>query len=131
MADDPHATAVLALLTADSLLTVYDGQVPDTHASTYVLVYMARHDVLGDDLGFPSSEAVVRFYAHSVGQNAAGARIVAGRVRAALLDKVPTVSGRVCWPIRHETSIPPTRNESTGELVMDQVDTYVLRSKAA
>jgi hypothetical protein len=56
------------------------------------------------------------------------ARIGAGRAQALLLDVRPTVAGRTCYPIRWEESVPPQRDESTGALVMDAVDTYVLAS---
>jgi hypothetical protein len=57
-----------------------------------------------------------------------GALAVAGRSRAALLGVTPTIAGRGCYPIVHDDSQPPQRDESTGVLVFDQIDTYTLRS---
>jgi hypothetical protein len=129
---DEHAAAILALLDADNTapaLVVYDGKVPDgsppPSSNPYVLVYFAAYDSeTNRPLTLASQRAVVRAYCHSVGGNAKAARIVADRVRVALLDVVPTVAGRKCFPIRREDSQPPQRDESTGTTVMDQIDTY-------
>jgi hypothetical protein len=72
---------------------------------------------------------VARWICHCVGGTAAGARGVAQRVRTALLDVRPTVAGLSCGPIRMEgDSQPPQRDETTGVLVMDAVETYRLRA---
>lgn len=130
MADDPHATAVLDLLRADTLLTVYDGVVGTDPPSAYVCVYFARYDDITDQLTMPSDSVVLRVYTHSVAETSMGARIVAGRVRAALMDVRPVVPGRITWPIRHEATVPPMRDESLGVAVIDMTDTYVLRTQA-
>jgi len=57
--------------------------------------------------------------------------MVADRVAAALLDAIPVVTGRTCFPIRWEDGAPPQRDEATGSTVMDVIDTYVLRSVPA
>lgn len=103
----PHAQAVLDLLRAVPNLTVYDGGgVPAEPALPYCVLFM--------DWGAERTamEAVTdlfegRAQVTSVGANALAARIVAQRVAAALLDVVPTVPGRTCWPITHEFSQPP------------------------
>lgn len=131
---DEHAAAVLALLDADNAfppLVVLDGKVPNGTVPPYVLVYFADNDPeLADStpLTGRSDRYVVRAYCHSVGDNGQAARMVADRVRAALLDVVPTVAGRQCFPIRREDGQPPQRDESTGTLVMDKVDVYRLES---
>jgi hypothetical protein len=130
---DEHAAAVLALLDADNAspaLNVYDGKVPDgtdPRTSPYVLVYCYSTD---PDLDFTgrSYTFTLNVVAHCVGGNAQAARMVADRVRTALVDVTPAVSGRSCYPIRRTESVPPQRDESTGSTVMDQVDTYVLSS---
>lgn len=126
---DPHAEAFLSLVEADPLLTVYDGLVGGE--PPYLLVYCHDLPRLGDDLSMRSSETTARFTCHSVGMTAEAARGVNAQARDAVLDKTVTISGRVCWPIRAETSLPPVRDESTGRAVMDAITVYVLKTKLA
>jgi hypothetical protein len=54
---------------------------------------------------------------------------VAQRVRTALLDVRPTIAGLSCGLIRLEGDpLPPQRDETTGVLVMDAIETYRLRA---
>jgi hypothetical protein len=135
--EQAHAAAVLALLDADNVppaLVVYDGAVPANTVPPYVIVYTHVEqlpDGAGNAIDGTSKTAVARYYCHCVGGNAAGARAVAQRVRAALLDVRPTIAGRVCGLIREEQSIPPARDESTLALVMDAVHIYRLRTDPA
>lgn len=143
MTINAHAQAVLNLLDADNTspaLVVYDGVVPDgidPRTSPYVLVYFATSTPnAGDapdkvDLTANSNVVQVDAYCHSVGGSGAAARIVATRVRTALLNVRPTIAGRVCFPIRHVDNQPPQRDEGTGSLVVDQVDVYRLLSVPA
>lgn len=133
MADDPHVVALLALLNATTIPAVYDEEVPppETAEEAYVRPYFHFLATETDVLTWDSGDAEVRMYAHCVAATAMGARIIASLVRDAVLDVVPTIAGRTCWPIRHEQSVPPTRDETTGRMVMDQVDVYVLRSTPA
>lgn len=138
MSIQAHAQAVLGLLDADDTppaLVVYDGVVPsgvDPRTSPYVVVYFAtvtpgaaeapdKVDLTGD-----SEVMQVDAYCHSVGGSGAAARIVATRVRAALLNARPEIAGRVCFPIRHVDNQPPRRDEDTGSLVVHTVDVYRL-----
>lgn len=128
-----HADAVLGLLRADSLLTVYDGQVTGT-ADHYVLVYTFRQLPGGEiapdktPLTGDSTTVDMRFYCHCVGVDAIAARAVQGRVQTALLDVTPSVAGRACFPIRWIDGTQSNRNEETGALVVDAVDVYGLTS---
>lgn len=117
-----YATAVLALLEADANLNVYDGAVPDQTPAPYVVVYINTDSERSERLTSNTSAGRVRITTHSVADTAQGARIVADRVRSALLDVRPVVAGVSTHPIRHEFGIPPVRDESTGYLVMDVVD---------
>lgn len=130
-----HCDAVLAMLQgAPGSLRVLDGAVPTGAVPPYVLLYFGDDDpeqVDSSPMDGTSERFVLRVYAHSVGGNAAAARALGERVRTALLDQVPTVAGRVCWPIRREEGQPPQRDESTGVLVMDRVDVYRLESVPA
>lgn len=126
---DEHAAAVLALLNAVTgpQLVVYDGKVPTGAALPYVLPYFAGGY---PDLNFRAVTKTfqLRITLHCVAGNGQAARRVSDRAAAALLDVRPVVAGRTCYPIRWEESQPPQRDESTGALVMDQVDTYLLGS---
>lgn len=133
---DEHAAAVLALLAAvvgPPPLNVHDGKVPpntDPAAKPYVLVYF---DKARPDLTFTGAAHTFQLgiTCHSVGGSARAARMVQDRVEAALLNVVPTVAGRTCHPIRHDSGTPPQRDEGTGSLVMAAVDVYILRSVPA
>lgn len=130
------ANALLAVLQADSALTVYDGKVTGT-AKHYALVYFfieTPDGLTAPDavpLTFDSDVIDAWAYVHCVGENAVGARGVSGRVRAALLNRRLTVAGRECFPIRWREGSAPRRDEETGPLVMDQVDVYSFRSVPA
>lgn len=129
---DEHAAAMLALLTATITppRKVFDGKVDagtDPSATPYVLAYFDSADP-----EFDKEANAWRFETtatlHCVGGNAQAARQMADLARTALVAVRPTVSGRSCFPITREPGTPPQRDESTGALVMDQVDTYTLRS---
>lgn len=146
MTVEAHARAILDLLDADNSdppLVVFDGAVPKDPASgksrppPYVLVYFTVETPSGEmaadstSLDMDSQDVVLRAYCHNVGGNAQAARMVADRTRTQLLDVTPAVVGRQCWPIRQEQALPAERDESTGVLVMDQVDVYRLRTVPA
>lgn len=130
--DQALADVGLDLLQADTSLTVYDGVVPKGAVRPYVLVYTSISRPSEDlDNAFDGRSGVwsVRWICHCVGDNAEAARGVAQRVRTQLLDVRPVVVGLACGLIRMEgDSLPPVRDETTGVLVMDAVETYRLRA---
>lgn len=135
-----HAQTVLDLLDADNAspaLVVKDGFVEPGINPPYVLVYFgavspeAYDELSASDLDYTSRRVDCFAYCHSVGGNQAAARAVAARVRVALLDVAPTIAGRTAFPIRHVDNQPPVRDETTGKLVIDQVDVYRLSSVPA
>jgi hypothetical protein len=130
--DQLHADAVLGLLEValtNPTLTVYDGLVPEIEVpQLYVLVYFNTSRPKMTSLKSISDHAATLAILHCVGPNAMAARAVAGRVAAALLDVVPTIPGRVCWPVRDDGTLPPRRDETTGVPVMDQIVNYRLES---
>lgn len=131
--DELHAQAVLGLLAAGlpAQVAVYDGKVPDPMPDPaghpWVLVYtqiQRPRDGVGNALDGRSATIVARFWCHNVGATAAAARAVSMQVRSALLDARPSVAGRTCSLIRWYDGQPPSRDETLGSLVMDQVDIY-------
>ena len=111
-----------------------DGAVPNGTIAPYVLVYFTVVTPSGETpadstpITMDSDRVVARAYCHCVGATATAARVIACRVRTRLLNVTPTITGRECWPIRQDDSQPPQRDETTGTLVMDQVDVYRLES---
>lgn len=136
-AHQAHANALLALIRAAAgspALVVYpdiSGNVPSGATPPYARVYVVVQSVGDDGLRETSGRVIARAVVHSVGANDIAARAVAGRVSDALLDVTPTIAGRLCFPIRHEDNVPPQRDESTGVVVIDQVDIYRLESVPA
>ena len=139
--EQDHANAYLTLLrtSGSPVLTVYDGVVPDptpdARTDPYVLAYFPPLEFLpeasGNALDGLARSAVARCILHCVGGSAAGARILAARSRIALLNVRPTIATRTCALIRQEATVPPTRSEVAGTLVMDAIVTYRLRTDPA
>jgi hypothetical protein len=122
------ADAVLDLLRAAPNLTVYPEAEPGDNVQVvpagagppYVAVHLGFDYATGPSgLHFPSTRVIARAYCHCVGHNDISARAVAQMVTTALLDVVPTVPGRSCYPIRFESGAPPRTDESTGRTVTD------------
>lgn len=126
--DQALIQAGLDLLGADPQLSVYDGTAAGA-SPPYVLVYgyvdrpMDRPD---NPLDGRSATMLARWYCHCVGSTASGARAVAQRVRTAMLDVRPTVTGLACGLIRQEDANPPAADDSTGVRVFDAVLVYQL-----
>lgn len=132
-----HADFILGRLEAappvDPPLVVYDGGIPEDPndlAAAYVLVYFYTTRPDGTSLTNKSDRAVTRAVCHCVGHNHIASRAVAGRVASALLDVVPVIPGRVCFPIRDDGSAQPPRPDepAPGLRFMDQIVTYRLES---
>lgn len=132
-----HCDAFLTLAraaTGSPSLVVFDGRVDDGATAPYALVYFSIETPDGltvpEWLSLTLSSVVInaRAIVHCVGtdpQGAKAARAVAGRVRAAVLDKTLTVAGYSCNPIRWIEGQPPQRSEEVpGMPVFDQVDIY-------
>lgn len=134
--DQAIANAALTLLLADvgpPQLVVFDGVVPPNTPvnAGYVLVYsyLTRpSDNPDNSLNGLTKVWNQRWILHCVGGTAMAARAMAERARTALLDVRPVVAGLACGLIRLEETQPPQRDETTGVLVMDAVQTYSLRA---
>lgn len=130
--DRLHIDAGLDLLRADATLTVHpdrDGNTPATPPTPYVRVYAYIErpaDALANSLDGTSALWVTRWICHCVGETEYAATSVAMRVRAALLDVRPTIVGRTCNRIDQDAAAPPTRDETTGSVVFDEVVVYSL-----
>lgn len=119
---------------ADSLIgTNADGNLDPPYALVYLSTERPDASTAPDmsSLLFDSRARDLYAYVHSVGagpQAARAARAVAGRVEAALVDQVLTVSGWSCFPIRWHDGQPAQRDESTGRVVFDKVDVFWVRA---
>jgi len=129
-----HAQTILDRLTSSGApaLTVYDGKV--NGLPPYVLVYFtvvtaeAELEMGVVDLTFDSDVMVVRAYCHCVATDGRTSRALTNRVRTALLNWQPVIAGRTAWPIRHEDSSMPDRDETTGSDYFDVTDVYRLKT---
>lgn len=134
MTINDHAEAIRALLDADNTppaLVVYVGAVPAGTLPPYVCVYFSHvnpEQAESQALDGASTRVVMRAICHSVGGNATAAMAVAQRVSTTLLDVRPVISGRTCFPIRHELGEDPRRDESTGTQIQDKLDVYRLET---
>jgi hypothetical protein len=134
--DKAHADAVLGLLHAalDPVpISVFDGKVPDptpdVAAHPWLLVYFDAEwpiDGAGNSLDGTARTYVLRAWCHSTAASATGARAIAGQVRAALLNVIPTIAGRTSGMICRVGGQPANPDETLGFLVMDKVDVYEL-----
>ena len=130
------AAAVLALLTADTGLKVFDGLVPvdstgKPPSRPYVVVFAPVGHSSVDDLAGRSRALQASIQTTCVGDSAESCRIVARRVKAALLDIRPVVVARVCYPIRHEDSQPPRADNDVQPPVMYCIDRWSTQSVPA
>lgn len=127
-----HADAHLALLNGGAkpaAITICDGYVPPNVVPPYALVYFSfarPNGAPANDLAGASEALVTMTTAHCVGADAIAARAVSQWVETALLDVRPSITGRSCGLIRQDSAQQPIRDESTGVLVMDAIQTYRL-----
>lgn len=132
--DKQHIDAGLDLLRADGGLTVYpssEGLTPFNPEPPYVRVYATIDrpaDASANSLRGTSQVWVVRWICHCVGLNEYAAAAVGMRVRAALLDQRPTISGRNVGMIREDQALPPIKDDTTGRQVIDAVAVYRMTS---
>jgi len=99
-----EVNAAVRLLLAS--IPYYDGQVPNEPSFPYRVLRMGAGNETAERLCGTSGRADFRFYITSVGLSATAVEIVADAARSLLIDVRPVVAGRVCTPIRRESSIP-------------------------
>lgn len=117
-------------------LAVHDGAVPNSPTAPkppYAVVHFRFITPDGErapdlvDIEDSAQPVEMRAYVHAAGGNAAAAREVADRVYGQVFGWTPTISGLECWPVRHDDSQPPDRDETNG-LVIVALDVYRLQS---
>jgi hypothetical protein len=111
---------ILALLRADTNLTVYDGAPPASPAYPIVIVYGNNGTRTPSDVAGRSRQVDVRVQCTVHAVSTESARIVADRVVAALVDRVPTATGFACGPVRQESSPPSYADDSIAQPVVIQ-----------
>lgn len=143
------ANAFFTLLRAapgSPALTVYDGEVPDSPAPAFALVYFYIETPDGlmapDAVPLTMDTDVIDAWAYvqcigssaktTTGEAAKSARAVSGRVRSQLQNARLTVPGRECFPIRWREGTSPQRDEDLpGQTYFNQRDAYSWRSVPA
>jgi hypothetical protein len=132
-----HAQAVLDLIDADNAppaLVVQDGKVTAS-SPPYVLVWFgfgrpgAAAEPDKTDLSFDQVALRTTVTVHSVGATVVSARAIAARVEVTLLNVIPVVAGRSCFPVRLVDGQPAQRDETTGATVFDLIDVYEFDSQ--
>jgi hypothetical protein len=135
-----HVKAGHDLLTAAFAspgIPLYDGKLPaatTTLAMPWVLSYTSvewEYDNPDGSINHESSTCVTTWMLNIAAVNNTAAMAVLGVIRAALLDVVPVISGRVCWPIRMVSVQPPGNNEAIGTAVLDSIAIYELKTRPA
>lgn len=131
-----HADAGLDLIEATGL-TVYRGKLPPDIATLtppWVLVYTAVEwpdEDSGHGLDHASSTCITTWYCYCSGTTDTSVLAVTGRVRAALVDVRPTITGRVCSPVDQVSGEPARAHEGTGTSVLTALSIYELRTRPA
>lgn len=131
-----HADAVLTLLRDETRLIVYPvagggpKTIPNGTQPPYLTAHFNAERVLGGRLNHRSTRFMLRIYLYCTGGDDQAARAVCDLAAAAILDTVPVINGRACYPIRHEhhRPLPPEEDQSTGRLVATILDMYRLES---
>ena len=133
-----HADAALDILEALSpALTVYRGKLPPNIANLnppWVLVYTSVEFPGGDGdngLNQASLTCITSWYCYASGTTDTACLAVTGRVRGALVDVRPAITGRVCGRIEQTASEPARPHELTGTSVLTALSIYELRTRPA
>ena len=132
---EDHRSAFMALLNGagkPAAIGIYNDKIPTTVVPPYVRVYFSANRPPGADgnaLDGTSKTLMFRAICHCVGGNDTAALAVAQWVETALLDVRPTVAGRSSGLIRQDSALDPNPDESTGQLVVDVIQTYRLTTE--
>lgn len=136
-----HKAAVFDRLAAapgsPALVPLAGGTVALNQPLPYLVVHLRLWTPSGelepDKVGKENTSDLLNVwaYCHSVGGNVDAALAIAGKVRGQLLGWEPAITGRVCFPIKHEDSTPADPNQTTGQTLVDQIDVYGFTSMPA
>ncbi len=105
-----HADAIAGLLTTAGL-AVTIGEATDDAATPFVVLYPTPGLELAENLGKPIGDIQVDFQLTCVGESSEQALWCADKARTAINRVIPTVSGRVCWPIWADEQPQPVRRD--------------------
>ncbi len=123
-----HADAVASLLTTAGL-TVSIGEAPDDLAGAFVVLYPTPGLELAENLGKPIGDMQMDFQLTCVGESSEQALWCADKARTAINRAIPTVSGRVCWPIwADEQPQPVLRDDAVNPPKFVAISRWSLRS---
>ncbi len=123
-----HADAVASLLTTAGL-TVSIGEAPDDLAGAFVVLYPTPGLEVGDAIKSPLGDLQMDFQLTCVGSSAEQALWCADKARTAINRAIPTVSGRVCWPIwADEQPQPVLRDDAVNPPKFVAISRWSLRS---
>lgn len=117
-----------------SSIGLFSGFVPQRTEPPYILVYFAFErfpDAPGNNLDGNARAMTMRAIVHCVGGNQDAAEAVADHVEGAVLNKTLEVNGWSTGKVRQDSALNPVRDESTGPVVMDAVQTYRVASHPA
>ena len=132
-----HVQAVITMLaSATPTHPVYVGEVTVDNPSTPYWLVTPDPGVLDrETLAGASSRIDMRIQIKSVGATAREAVAAAQAARSVLVDTVPTVTGRTCWPVRHTDTLPvmpdPGVTATTSRRLHQAVDTFRIASVPA
>lgn len=126
MTAQAHADAIKALI--GKSVRLHDGAVPDGAALPYAVLFIDDGTAARTRMVPVSDRRNVGFQITSVGIDPDGARSVAERVRAAVLDKRPAVAGRATWPVQQEVSQPLRVDRDVTPHLLYVVDQYAFSS---
>jgi len=99
-----HAAAVFALLDAEPNLTVYDGDIPDTPAARYAVMYVTSPLDRGPRLSAHMSQRLLTVSVLCFGDSPNECRWVIEKTQARLRRVRPVVADRTCTPLRLVTA---------------------------
>jgi hypothetical protein len=119
-----HAAPILDALRANPDIRLSDGSVKNGTVPPYVVAYIAVTTPEAASLEEAADRVVTTATIHSVGGNADAVRIIAGQVWASLGGIRPDVAGRDCSRIRLIDGRPADKDETTAQVVLDQMDVY-------
>ncbi len=99
--EQAHPQAFKRLVTAtETDVPVFDaGEVPVGQLAPYLVLWTVTTRPDGTALNMLSDIAKTRAIWHCVAKNVVGVQALAGLLSRALLDVVPVIDGRTCWPI--------------------------------